>query len=142
MTRATLNERAEKMKVSIKDTAEKSKETIREIIGANTKFINDALDYNKKVVDAVKLKLNQQDIEDTLTDSLKSTFRKSVELAEDALDSIINSYSRQMEMNVDFNTKLIDIVKDTNSSTPEKLLNLIKENFEASRKLSVKNTCS
>ena len=140
MTRATLNERAEKMKVSIKDTAEKSKETIREIIGANTKFINDALDYNKKVVDAVKLKLNQQDIEDTLTDSLKSTFRKSVELAEDALDSIINSYSRQMEMNVDFNTKLIDIVKDTNSSTPEKLLNLIKENFEASRKLSVKNT--
>lgn len=140
MTTATLNERAEKMKESIKDTAEKSKETIREIIVANTKFINDALDSNKKVVDAVKIKLDQQNVEDTLTDSLKSMFKKSVELAEDTLDSIINTYSKQMEMKIDFNSKLIDIIKDTNHTTPEKLLNLIQENFESSRQMSIENT--
>ncbi len=81
MTTSTLNEKAEKMKESIKNTAEKSKETIREIIGTNTMFINEALD-----------------------------------------------------------SKLIDIIKDTNNSTPEKLLNLIQENFESSRQLSVTNT--
>ena len=40
-------------------------------------------------------------------------------MAEGALDSIIDSYTRQMELNVDFNTKLVDAVKD--SSTQNKL---------------------
>src|ERR1017187_1726295 len=102
--KTVLNEKAEKIKNNIKGTAEKSKETIREIIESNTKFIGDALDSNKKMVDSIKEKFNQKDMEDSVTDTLKSTFGKSVELAEDALDSIINAYTRQMEMNVDFNT--------------------------------------
>src|ERR1017187_4002084 len=123
--KTVLNEKAEKIKNTIKGTAEKSKETIREIIDSNTKFIGAALDSNKKIVDGIKEKLNQQEMEDTVTDNLKSTFGKSVELAEDALDSIINSYTRQMEMNVDFNTKLVDAVKEADAKTPEKVLNLI-----------------
>ncbi len=99
----TLNEKSEKIKNSIKDTAEKSKETIREIIASNTKSIDSALDSNKKIVDTIKEKFNQKEMEDSVTDTLKGAFGKSVELAEDALDSIINSYTRQMEMNVDFN---------------------------------------
>ncbi|MES2394573.1 MAG: hypothetical protein V4549_01135 [Bacteroidota bacterium] len=136
----TLNEKAEKIKNSIKGTAEKSKETIREIIVSNTKHIGDALDSNKKIVDSIKEKLNQQEIQDSVTDTLKSTFGKSVELAEDALDSIINSYTRQMEMNVDFNTKLVDALKESNSTQPEKVLELIHENFEASHQLTIRNT--
>src|ERR1017187_7425979 len=136
----TLNEKAEKIKSKIQDTAEKSKETIREIIESNSKIINQALDTNKQIVDEIKEKLNQQEMEDTVTGTLKSTFGKSVELAEDALDSIINSYTRQMEMNVDFNTKLVDAIKESNSENPEKVLNLIHENFEASRQLTIDNT--
>lgn len=136
----TLNEKSEKIKNSIKGTAEKSKETIREIIASNTKYIGSALDSNKKIVDSVKEKLNQKKIEDSITDTLKGTFGKSVELAEGALDSIINSYTRQMEMNVDFNTKLVDAVKESSNNHSEKLLELIHENFEASHQLTVRNT--
>ncbi|MGB3948354.1 MAG: hypothetical protein WBM13_10230 [Bacteroidia bacterium] len=142
MSTTTLNEKAEKIKNNIKTTAEKSKETIREIISANTKNIGEALDSNKKIVDSIKEKLNQQEIEDSVTDTVKSTFGKSVELAEDALDSIINSYTRQMELNVDFNTKLVDAIKES-GYTPEnyeKVLKLINENFEQSYKLTLNNT--
>ena len=136
----TLNEKAEKIKEKIKGTAEQSKKTIREIIDTNSKYIGTALESNKKIIDSIKEKLNQQEIEDTMTGPMKSTFGKSVELAEDALDSIISSYTRQMELNVDFNTKLVDAVKEADAKTPEKVLNLIHENFEASRQLTVKNT--
>ena len=136
---STLNEKSEKIKKSIKGTAEKSKETIKEIIDSNTKYIGEALDSNKKMIDSIKEKLNQHEIDDSVTDTLKSTFGKSVELAEDALDSIINSYTRQMEMNVDFNTKLVDALK-SNSTHPEKVLELIHENFEASYQLTISNT--
>ena len=136
----TLNEKSEKIKKNIKGTAEKSKETIREIIASNTKYIGEALDSNKKIVDTIKEKLNKQEIEDSVTDNLKSAFGKSVELAEDALDSIINSYTRQMELNVDFNTKLVDAVKESGNAHPEKLLVLIHENFEASHQLTIDNT--
>ena len=135
-----LNEKSEKIKNSIKNTAEKSREIIREIIASNSKHIDSALDSNKKIVDSIKEKLNQKEIEDSLTDTLKGTFGKSVELAENALDSIINSYTRQMEMNIDFNTKLVDAVKESSSNQSEKLLELIHENFEASHQLTVKNT--
>ena len=136
----TLNEKSEKIKKSINGTAEKSKETIREIIVSNTKYIGEALESNKNIVDSIKEKLNKQEIEDSVTDNLKSTFGKSVELAEDALDSIINSYTRQMEMNIDFNTKLVDLIKETSNNHPEKLLELIHENFEASHQLTINNT--
>ena len=140
MKTSTLNEKAEKIKNTIKGTAEKSKETIREIIDSNTKYIGAALDSNKKIIDSIKEKLNQQEIDDSVTDTLKSTFGKSIELAEDALDSIINSYTRQMELNVDFNTKLVDTIKESNIENTEKILNLIHENFEASRQLTINNT--
>lgn len=141
MSTTTLNDKAEKIKSNIKNTAEKSKETIREIITANTKNIGDALDSNKKIVDSIKAKLNQQEIEDSVTETVKNSFGKSVELAEDALDSIINAYTRQMELNVDFNTKLVDAIKEnTSNENYEKVLKLIHENFEASYKLTINNT--
>ena len=138
--KSTLNEKAEKIKSSIKGTAEKSKETIREFIDSNTKNIGAAMDSNKKIFDSIKEKLDQQEMEDTVTSTIKNTFGKSVELAEDALDSIINSYTRQMELNVDFNTKLVDAIKESNSENPEKELTLIHDNFEATRQLTINNT--
>jgi hypothetical protein len=136
----TLNDKAEKIKDSIKGTAEKSKETIKQIIDSNSKYIDNALDSNKKFVDSLKNKMTQQEMDDSVTETIRNTFGKSIELAEDALDSIINSYTTQMEMNVDFNTKLVDAFKESNGSIPEKVLNLIQENFESSRQLSINNT--
>ena len=135
-----VNEKAEKIKKSINGTAEKSKETIREFIETNNKQVDAALDSNLEMVNSIKKTFSEKSIDDSVTETLKSTFGKSVELAEDALDSIINSYTRQMEHNVDANTKLVDAVKDAKKVTPEKMLDLINENFEASRKLTVDNT--
>lgn len=135
-----LNEKSEKVKNNIKNTAEKSKETIREIIDSNSKFIDSALDSNKKIVDSIKKKLDQKEVNDSITDTIKETFGKSVLLAEDTIDSIINSYTKQVQFNVDFNTKLIDALKENNDKNPENVLNLIYENFEASRQISINNT--
>jgi len=137
MSTKTLNEKSEKIKNSIKTTAETSKETIREIIESNSKYIDSALDTNKKIVESIKAKLNQQEIDDSITDTFKYTFKKSVELAEDAIDSIILSYTKQTELNIDFNTKLIDTLKDSSNKNPEKVLNLIQENFETTRQLNI-----
>jgi len=136
----TLNEKAEKIKKIINGTAEKSKETIREIIASNNKYMDAAMDSNKKIVDSIKKQFDGHAIDDSVTESLKSTFGKSVELAEDALDSIINSYTRQMELNVDFNTKLVDTIMENNGANMDKVLQLIHENFEASRQMTVDNT--
>ena len=136
----TLNEKAEKIKAKIKTSAEQSKETIRSIIENNVELIGNAMESNRKVVDSIRENLGQQKLEDTITAPLTGTFEKSVSLAEDTLDSIINSYTRQMEQNVDLNTKLVDALKDTKGGAPEKVLNLIQENFEASREMIIKNT--
>jgi sugar-specific transcriptional regulator TrmB len=135
-----LTEKAEKIKSTIKNTAEKSKETIREIIASNTKYLGAAIDSNEKIIHSIEEKLSGQEMDDSVTLPLKSTFVKSIALAEDTLDSIINAYTRQMELNVDFNTKLADAIKESNAENPEKVLDLIRENFEASRQLTIKNT--
>ena len=63
-----------------------------------------------------------------------------MELAEDTFDAIINSYTRQMEHTVDFNTQLVDAVKESNPKNADKLLELIDKNFERSQELNNKNT--
>lgn len=135
-----LKNKSEKIKNSIKDTAEKSKETIREIIDSNTQFISTSIDSNKKMFDSISGKVKQEVIADSVTGTVKQTFGKSIEFAEDALDKIIDACIRQMELNVDFNTKLVDAVKESQSKNPEKMLQLIRENYIASRQLTVKNT--
>jgi hypothetical protein len=137
---ATLNEKAESIKSTIKESAAKSKETLKEFINSNKKHVGEAIDSNKKIVDSIKEKFNHGEVDDAITDTVKETFGKSIELAEDALDGIINSYTKQMEMNVDFNTKLVDAIKEAKTEHPEKVLDLIRENFEASQKLTDENT--
>jgi DNA-directed RNA polymerase beta' subunit len=135
-----LNSQSETIKNSIIETAKKSKETIREIIDANSKSLDSALDINKKAVDSIKKNLTQKEIDDSITYTVKETFGKSVELAEDSIDSVINAYVKQVEWSVALNAKLIDSFKENYGSNPEKVLNLIYENFETSRQVTIKNT--
>lgn len=136
----SFKEEADILQKSILETKEISKETIRGFIDVNTQNMNSAVDSNKKIFDSIKDKLNHQEIDDTVIDSIKQSFGKSIELAEDSLDSIINSYSNQMEINVDFNLKLIDAIMGADVKNPKKVLTLIQENFEASLQLTIKNT--
>ena len=140
---STLNDNAEKIKKEIKGAAEKSKETVKEIIDSSSKLMKNAIDSNKKIIDSIKEKLVQQEIEDTVTDKVKNTLGKSIELAEDTIDNVVGSFKKHMDLNVDFHTKMtdavVDIVKEAKDSKPEKLLNLIPEHIEAGRQLAVRN---
>lgn len=133
-------EKAEKIKKNITGFAQKSKETIRELIGASSKQMETALDANAKIFEGIKKNLHMQEVDEKVAGTLKHTFVKSVELAEDAYDAIINSYTRQMELTVDFNSQLVEAVKESNPKNADKFLELIHENFERSHQLSAKNT--
>jgi hypothetical protein len=133
-------EKAEKIKKNIIGFAEKSKETIRELIGSSSKQMENAMDSNEKIFNSIKKKLDIQEVDGKVADTVKHTFVKSLELAEDTFDAIINSYTRQMEHTVDFNTQLVEAVKESNPKNADKFLELIQENFERSQKLNSKNT--
>ncbi len=131
----SLDGKSEDIKNSTKNAVEKSKETIKELVVSKTKLIGNALETNKKMLNSVKKKTTEKRLRNTVTETLKSTFDISVELTEEALGSIINSYSTQMELNLDFNTKLVGILKKSSVDHPGKVLELIKSNLEASQEL-------
>lgn len=135
-----INEKADKIKSNINGYAEKSKETIHEMIDSSTKQMEDAMDSGSRVLKTFGEKFSGQKIDDSVSETLKQTFAQSVELAEDTYDAIVNSYTRQMELTVDFNTKLVEAVKEGNPLNAEKFLDLIHENFESTQKLSLQNT--
>jgi hypothetical protein len=136
----SLNHTPEKIKNNINGTGVESEQLIQELIEASNKRVYATIDNNKKIIDSIKKEFNEQGIEDTISCAINYTFGKSIELAEDTLDSIIDSYTKQMKWNIDFNTKLVDAIADLNNQTPEKILNLIHENFESSRQLTINST--
>jgi hypothetical protein len=132
--------KAEKIKKNMSGYAEKSKETIRELIGTNSKLMENAMGDYSKFFNAFKNKFNIEDGDKAMSGDIKNALVKSVKLAEDTFDAIINSYTRQMELIVDFNTQLVELVKDSEPQNADKFLELINENFERSRNLTVDNT--
>lgn len=133
-------EKAEKIKKNITSFAEKSKETIRELIGYSSKQMEEAMNSNTTILNSIKKNLDIQEVDGKVADTVKHTFVKSMELAEDTFDAIINSYTRQINHTVDFNTQLVEAVKESNPKNADKFLELINENFERSQELNNKNT--
>jgi hypothetical protein len=129
------SEKAKNIKTIIGDSALKSKEAIKEVVSMNTKMLNQAVNANKAIVDEIKkqfqLKGNGQ-----MLDEINRTFAKSFMLSEETIDSILDAYSKQIQLFVDYNTKLVDMVYDSTSLSMdgqgEKILNLVRENFDKS----------
>jgi hypothetical protein len=128
------------LKASINGSAEQNKETLRALVEANHKLIEAAMESNKKLVDSIKEKLKAQAASGTVTEPLKIDFQKSISVSEDALDSIINAYSKQMKQNIDFNSKIIEAIRHVKSLDTEKLIGLIQENFDKSNQLTIQST--
>lgn len=137
---ANTNAKAEKIKNNINGYAEKSREVIRELIGQTMQQMESAIDSNAKMVKETNEKLNIHGVDKSTLGSIKDTFAKSTELAEDTFDAVINCYSRQMENTVDYNSKLVELVKEGQPGNAENFLDLIHQNFEASKELTVSNT--
>ncbi len=137
---ANTNAKAEKIKNNINGYAEKSKETIREIIGQTLNQMESAIDANSKIVKETNEKLNLHGVDNSTLGAIKDSFAKSTELAEDTFDAVINCYTRQMENTVDYNSRLVELVKEGQPANAEKFLDLIHQNFEASKELTLSNT--
>jgi type III secretion system FlhB-like substrate exporter len=138
--KTTLKKKAEKGKHAIQATATKSKETIRQVIDSNATQLNAALSANKKIVDTVLNELNQLEDKSVTPEKLKAAMEKSLEFSEDALDNLINAYSSQMQVNMDSNTRLLEMLLDVNHEIPEALIDSILKSFEISRQLTINNT--
>lgn len=131
---------ANKIKNNILSTADESKESIKELMDSNANYVDAAIKTNKKVANSIKEKLEQQDIVDSITEILQKTFGASVQLSEENIKNIVDIYTKQMELNTDFHTKLIDEIKQL--SKPQyhkKILHLIDHNFGESQQLAINN---
>jgi uncharacterized protein YjbJ (UPF0337 family) len=132
--------KAEKIKNNINGYAGKSKEAIREIIGQTMKQMETAIDTNSTMFRETNEKLNLHGVDKSTIGSIKDAFAKSTELAEDTFDAVINCYTRQMENTVDYNSKLVELVKEGQPGNADKFLDLIHENFEATKEMTLNNT--
>jgi hypothetical protein len=99
-----------------------------------------ALHDSEKIFRETHAKLNLNGADKSALNSVNDAYAKSTALAEDTFDAIINCYTRQMEHTVDYNSHLVELVKEGEPKNAEKFLDLIHKNFEASRELTIRNT--
>ena len=137
-----LYEPAPKIKSRINSILEESKERIRKIVDSNTKLSKAALDTNKKIVDSIKEKFQEQEIEADILfiNSLRKNFPEFIEFSEDGIDGIIDAYFKQIQFNVNYNSKLVDAIKESGNNNTETLLQMIQENFEVACKVTTDTT--
>lgn len=133
-------DKAEKVKKNMRGYAEQSKENIQEMLNTSFKILEQSMGENSKTVQNLKKNFGMPGAQKETAGKDKQALDKSVELAEDTVDAIINSYTRQMEQIVDFNTKLVDLVKEADPENADKFLELINENFQRTRNATADNT--
>ncbi|MGP8215527.1 MAG: hypothetical protein ACLQQ4_08190 [Bacteroidia bacterium] len=138
----TISKQSETLKKSIDTVSQNSKESIKSVIESTAKQFDSAIESNKKTFDSISKLLYEKEMDPSIVSSFKSNFGKSIKLSEDAIDSVIDSHTSRIELSIDFTTKFMDIIKNEDLSTAEgrdKLVTLVKENFEQSTELSMHN---
>ncbi|HTA84289.1 MAG TPA: hypothetical protein VK783_15200 [Bacteroidia bacterium] len=138
----TLTKQAETLKNKIDSTSEKSKETIKKLIETNSKQFDSALEASTKAYTPISETLYEQDMDASMISTFRSTFGKSLKLSEEVIDTVIDSHTRRIDLSIDFTTKMIETLQTEDFSKTEgieKLMTLLKENFNKSTELSVQN---
>lgn len=138
----TMNKQAETLKKSIDSVSQSSKESIKTLIESNSKQFDSALETNKKAFDSISKMLYEKEMDPSIVSAFKTSFGKGIKLSEDVIDSIIDSHTHRIDMTIDFTTKFMELVKTEDLSTKEgveKLVDLVKENFDKSSELSMHN---
>jgi hypothetical protein len=138
----TLTKQAETLKNKIDSTSEKSKETIKKLIETNSKQFDSALEASTKAYTPISETLYEQDMDASMISTFRSTFGKSLKLSEEVIDTVIDSHTRRIDLSIDFTTKMIETLQTEDFSKTEgleKLIALVRENFNKSTELSVQN---
>jgi hypothetical protein len=137
--REVLNNYAEKLKRNIESISKESKESIRAIIENNSMQVNEGLRNNKELIDFLKDNLSVKELTPAIINNINRTFVSSIEMSEEVIDKIIDAHTRQIDLTIEFNTSLIDIIKEEGFADKEqadKLLKLAEQNFISSIQLS------
>lgn len=144
MEQTTSNGQLEKLKENIDAVSQKSKETIRYIINSSSRQFETALEANKEFIESIETKSLTNDLADTaIVSDIKKTFSNSVELSEEAIDTIIDIQSSQLRTAIDFNLKLAETIRNldlTDNEYRKKLFEVIDKNFEESSSQLIENT--
>ncbi|MGP8217247.1 MAG: hypothetical protein ACLQQ4_16890 [Bacteroidia bacterium] len=138
----TISKQAETLRKSIDNVSQNSKESIKTLIDSNSKQFDAALENNKKTFDSISKLLYEKELDPSLVGSFKTTFGKGIKLSEDVIDSIIDSHTKRIDLSIDFTSRFMDIIKNEDLNTKEginKLVDLVKENFDKSTELSMNN---
>jgi hypothetical protein len=124
-----------------RDLSEKSKNIIVDLIKSNKAEALNAINVNGKLLDSINEKLLEQGgIKDIISDAVKETFSKSLELSENTIDSIVGMYNKQLEVNIELNTKLVDSIRGNPKSVFGNVEKIMKENLENSQKINIDST--
>lgn len=138
------NGNAAKLKESIEAASKKSKESIHEIIDSSSQKIGSALDINQKFIESLEKQfLNKEFPGTSLISETKKALGNSVELSENAIDTIIDIQSEQLNAAINFNEKLADSLRELDSSDNNELqsiLQLIEKRISELSDQSIENT--
>ncbi|MHB8259117.1 MAG: hypothetical protein ACYDEC_02520 [Bacteroidia bacterium] len=125
----------ETKKPVVTNSAERSKKAVEGVIDLNNKFLEHALDKNKQNIEETTQQFPAKEGYGSLFEILNHSLGKSAELSAKTINDIVKGYNRQVELYGNYNTKLMDAIKETTGSTinpvvVENILNQIHENFE------------
>src|SRR5688500_3613692 len=144
MSKKVVIDHSEKLKQNIDAVTKKSKETIHGIIGSTSKQFEAALDSNKEFMDTIEKQSFNMDFADkSIIGEIKKTFGNSIELSEEAIDTIIDIHTGQLQSAIDVNLKLIETIKSRDFQDQEdvkELIEIIQRNFERTSQEAIENT--
>lgn len=137
-----MNKQAETLKKRIDAVSKNSKENIKAVIESNSKQFDSALETNKSTFDSISKMLYEKEVDPALINTIKNSLGKGAKLSEDAIDSIIDSHTKRIDLSIDFASKFMDMLNSEDLSSEEglnKLVELVRENFNWSAELSMNN---
>ena len=131
----SIAEQLESLKMQIDKASANAKENIWSIIASCTRSYGKAIDANKKYMDELRKKLREQNIEISFFEEISGEFFSSLDVLDDVIDTIIDSYIRRTNQISEYYTKSLEILSKTDVTENihfEEFLKLLQNNFEQS----------
>ncbi|NNM94323.1 MAG: hypothetical protein HKL88_02530 [Bacteroidia bacterium] len=141
METVTIKE-AEALKDVISKASKKSKETMNGAIGLNSKRLSSAVESNRTNFEALNSLLYNTRIDPSAISSVKTLLEKEAELMENISAALIDSFTRRMNLSIDFTSNVLNMAKNQTLYTKDgrdRISNLLQNNFKSEADLSAKD---
>ena len=131
--KSNLKSRNKIISSNIENVTAASNQLVMQIIQANSKNISLAIEKNKIVIDGIREKIIEKNMDPKITDSVYKSLVNSVLLAEEMIDAAIDDHNIKIKLITESYLKLIDsfdqqIFGEENESM--NMFNLFTQHFE------------